>query len=256
MANGSKIFTVMVVGDNPEELMKQYDANLTVDKYIKYKYLDAEKMRSNSIKILEEIIKDHKKFNLNIYQVDSIKDRIKSIKSMTTFDYYSELTNGLYIDNNGDAWSEENPNGKWQTYKLGDYFSLPLILENGETTHSSIAKNINWFNMHMQNKHTYDTVWDLVHGIKEPITDEEKTLYNNMKDNTNYFLRFKNKDEYVIHNCAYWNYAYLDEHGWKDMDDAKSDIEWISNYFDNFCSNLKENDKVTIFECTKDKIDD
>ena len=46
--------------------MQKYDVNLTVDKYIKYKYLDAEKIRNNSIKLLEEIIKDPKKFNLNI----------------------------------------------------------------------------------------------------------------------------------------------------------------------------------------------
>ena len=63
------------------------------------------------------------------------------------------------------------------------------------------------------------------------------------------------KDEYVIHNCAYWNYAYLDENGWKDIDDAKNDIEWVSQYFDNFCANLKDTDKVTIFECTKDKVE-
>lgn len=236
--------------------MEKYDVNAVVDKYIKYKYLDAEKMKTNSIKILEEIIKDPKKFNFNIYHIDSLKERIKHIKSMTTFEYYSELTSGLYIDENGNAWSDENPDGKWQTYKLGDFFSLPLILTDGTESHSALNKDIDWFNMHMQNTHTYDSVWDLVHGIKEPKTEEEITIYENMKDNENYFSNFKNKDEYVIHNCAYWNYAYLDKNGWKDIDSAKNDIEWVSTYFDNFCSNLNDNDKVTIYECTKDKVDD
>lgn len=255
MANGSKVFTVMVVGDNPDELMQKYDSNATVEKYVKYKYLDAEKMRTNSIKLLEEILKDPKKFNFNIYHIDSLRERIKNIKSMSTFEYYSELTSGLYIDANGDAWCDENPDGKWQTYKLGNYFSLPLILNDGTETHSALNKDIDWFKMHMQNTHTYDVVWDLVNGVKEPETDEEKTLYENMKDNVNYFSKFKNKDEYVVHNCAYWNYAYLDKNGWKDIDDSKNDIEWVSQYFDTFCANLKEGDKVTIFECTKDKID-
>lgn len=236
--------------------MQKYDVNLTVDKYIKYKYLDAEKMRENSVKLLEEIIKDPKKFNLNIYHIDSLKERIKNIKSMSTFDYYSELTVGLYIDNNGDAWSDENPNGKWQTYKLGDFFSLPLILNDGKETHSAKNCDIDWFKMHMQNTYTYEIVWDLVHGIKEPSNEQEKHIYENMKDNINYFSKFKNKDEYVVHSCAYWNYAYLDEKGWQDIDDAKNDIEWVSQYFDKFCANLKDTDKVTIFECTKDKIDD
>lgn len=236
--------------------MSKYDVNATVEKYVKYKYKDATKMRNNAIKVFEEIIKDPKKFNLNLYQTDSIKDRLKELKSMPPFDYYQELTRGLYIDNNGDAWSEENPNGKWQTYKLGDFFSLPLILADKSETHSALNKDIDWYNMHMQNTHTYDVVWDLIKGIKEPSTEEEKTLYENMKDNENYFSRFKDKDEYVIHNCAYWNYAYLDENGWVDMDDSKNDIEWISSYFQRFCENLKDNDKVTIFECTKDKVDD
>lgn len=235
--------------------MEKYNVNTVVDKYIKYKYLDAEKMRNNSIKVLEEIIKDPKKFNLNIYQIDSLKDRIRELKSMSNFDYYSELTNGLFIDSNGDAWSEENPNGKWQTCKIGDFFSLPLILSDGSETHSALNKDIDWYRMHMQNTFMYENVWDLVKGDKEPSTEEEHTIFENMKDNENYFARFKDKDEYVIHNCAYWNYAYLDENGWKDIDDAKNDIEWVSKYFDNFCANLKDTDKVTIFECTKDKVE-
>ena len=36
MSEGSKVFTVMVVGDNPDELMSKYDINLKVDKYRKY----------------------------------------------------------------------------------------------------------------------------------------------------------------------------------------------------------------------------
>ena len=50
----------------------------------------------------------------------------------------------LYIDSNGDAWSEENPNGKWQTCKIGDFFSLPLILSDGSETHSALNKDIDW----------------------------------------------------------------------------------------------------------------
>ena len=47
-----KFFTIMVVGDNPDELMSKYAIDLTVPKYIKYHYLDAEKMKANAIKII------------------------------------------------------------------------------------------------------------------------------------------------------------------------------------------------------------
>lgn len=255
MSKGSKVFSVMVIGDNPDKLMEKYDSNITVDKYIKYKYSESEKMRNNAIKILEEIIHDPKKLNLNHFQVDSLKDRLTELKKMTNFSYYQELTKGYYIDNNGDAWSDENQNGKWQTYNLGDNFSIPLLLKNGEKTNTALYKDIDWNKMHMQNMHTYEVVWDLVHHIIEPSNDMEKTIYKNMKNNVNYFSRFKSKDEYVIHNCAYWNYAVLSDKGWVDIDDAKNDIEWISTFFDKFCTNLNDNDRITIFECTKDKID-
>lgn len=51
----SKFLTVMVVGDNPDKLMEKYDKSLKVKPYIKYRYLDAEKMRNNSLKVLTEI---------------------------------------------------------------------------------------------------------------------------------------------------------------------------------------------------------
>jgi regulator of sigma D len=103
----------------------------------------------------------------------------------------------------------------------------------------------------MQNTNTYEIVWDLVHGIKSPETEEEKKIYNNMKDKTKYFSNFKDKESYVAYNCAYWNYGYLDENGWKDMDDDGKELDWITNFFDRFVSKLKPNDKITIYECSR-----
>ena len=62
MANtGSKFFTVMVVGDDPEGLMKKYDKALKVKPYIKYKYLDAEKIQKSAIKVLSGIVENSEK---------------------------------------------------------------------------------------------------------------------------------------------------------------------------------------------------
>ena len=41
----SKFLSIMVVGKNPEELMEKYSKSLKVKPYVKYKYLDAEKMK-------------------------------------------------------------------------------------------------------------------------------------------------------------------------------------------------------------------
>ena len=128
-----------------------------------------------------------------------------------------------------------------------------MILKNGEQTHQAINKDIVWDDIHMRDSELYDITWDLVHGYREPINEQEKKIFENMKNMKNYFSNFKTKDDYVIHNCAYWNFAYLDKNGWIDMDSCDDSTKWISQYFDTFVSKLSPTDKVTIYECTKEK---
>lgn len=251
MGTGSKFFSVMVVGDNPEELIKKYDINLSVEPYIKYKYSDAEKLQKNAVKVLDEIIKNHNNFSLNEFQVDYFKERRKAINNMSSFEYYQTITNGLYYDKNGNALSEQNPNGKWTTCRLGEHFSLPLKLKNGKEVYQAISKDVDWGSMNMSNTETYEIVWDLMRGDRKPQNKEEETIYNNMKNKTNYFSTFKDKESYVAYNCSYWNYAYLDSNGWCDLDDKGKELEWISQFFDRFVKPLSPNDKITIYECSK-----
>lgn len=253
MNEGSKIFSVMVVGDEPEKLMEKYQIGLKVDKYCVYKYLDAEKMLKKSIEMLNGIIDNKDKFNFNAYQLDFLKEKIKSMSNLTPFEYYSSLTKGLYIDENGDAWSDNNPNGKWRDYQIGKNFSVPFMLINGNTSYQATNEEIAWDKMHMNNSHTYEVVWELIKEGREPQNETEKTLYENMKNKENYFNSFKNKEEYIIHNCAYWNYGYLDENGWKDMDDDNNQTKWIEEYYERFILKLKPTDKITIFECARNK---
>ncbi len=251
MNTGSKFFSVMVVGENPEELIKKYDINLKVEPYIKYKYSDAEKLKNNAIKVLDEIIKKHNNFSLNDFQIDYFKERRKAFNNMSSFEYYQTITNGLYYDKNGDALSEKNPNGKWTTYRLGEHFSLPLKLKNGKESYQAICKDVDWDKMNMNNTETYEIVWDLMHGERKPQNDEEKKIFENMENKGNYFSTFKDKETYVIYNCAYWNYAFLDSNGWHDLDDDGKELEWISNFFERFVKQLSPNDKITIYECSK-----
>ena len=62
MAEGSRFLTVMVIGDNADELMSKYDKSLKVKPYVKYRYLDAEKLRSKAVKIMSEIVNNPDKY--------------------------------------------------------------------------------------------------------------------------------------------------------------------------------------------------
>ena len=247
----SKFFSVMVVGENPDEILKKYDANLNVEPYIKYKYSDADKLKKNAISVLDEIVRNHDKLTLSPFQIDYFKERRKAINNMSTFEYYQTITDGLFYDKSGNALSEKNPQGKFSTYRIGKNFSLPLKLKDGSEAYQSINKNIDWEHMNMQNTNTYDIVWDLVHGNRTPHSEEEKQIYMNMKDKTKYFSMFKDNEAYVTYNCAYWNYAVVDEDGWHDLDDDGNEMEWISTFFEKYVANLSPSSKISIYECSK-----
>lgn len=247
----SRFFSVMVVGNNPEEITKKYDLNLKVEPYVKYKYLDAGKYKSISIKALEKVLSEADKISLPNSTKEALKNRLVDLKKLPDFDYYRQLTEGLFYDENGNALSEENPNGKWKTCRLGKHFSLPLILKNGTESYSAMAGDVDWEKMNNVNQEAYKAAWEIVVEGRKPIGEQEETIAKTMGDKTMYFSRFKDKDEYVTYNTSYWNYAYVDEHGWKDVDTSGgNEIEWIKGFFDNFIKPLKPNDMVCIYECS------
>ena len=131
----SRFFTVMVVGENHKELMEKYSINLEVTPYIKYEYLKADKYLDTSIKALNNILKNSDKIQLEPNIKENLDIRIKTLKKMTPFEYYRQLTNGMYYDENGNALSSENPEGHWATareeifpYLLNFKMALKLIL--------------------------------------------------------------------------------------------------------------------------------
>ena len=240
----------MVIGNHPEELMEKYSNSLKVKPYVKFKYLDASKLKMNASKILTDITTNPKKYMLNEFQCDYFKERLKSINSMTPFEYYSTITQGLYYDENGNALSEENPDGKWDKYNLGKNYSYPLKLNNGEEKYQALNKDIDWDSMHMSQETTrlFEIIWALVIDDDDPSNEEEGKIKEEWKNRKNYLSKFKSADEFVAHNCAYWNYAYLDENDWYDVDVYGDEIKWVSEFYDRFISKLKDDDLVTIFE--------
>ena len=250
MSNGSKFLTVLVIGKEPEKLMERYSKALKVKPYVKYKYLDAEKMKDNAIKMLTEITNTPEKLTLNKFQVDYFKERLKAISSMSSFEYYRTITDGLYYDENGDALSEENPDGKWDTYALGKNFSYPFKLTDGKETYQARVGEIDWNRMHMNPDvvKLFETIWTLVVDDDDPSNDDEEILKKNWATKKNYLSNFKSVDDFVSHNCAYWNYAVLSDKGWVDVDDDGNESSWINNFFERFITPLEDGELLTIYE--------
>lgn len=246
----SRFFSVMVVGDNHKELMDKYSLDLKVDSYVKYEYLKADKYLNNSIKALDNILSNSDKIGLEPNVKEGLSTRIKTLKKMTPFEYYRELTDGMYYDENGNALSTENPDGKWKTARIGRNFSLPLKLKNGDESYSARMGDIDWFAMNEPTA-LYEAAWEMVMEGREPTNDDEEKVYESMKDKTTYFSNFKDKEDYVRYSTSYWNYAFVDKDGWVDVDSFGGDEkEWINTFFERFINKIDDAELVTIYECS------
>ena len=244
----SRFFSVMVVGDNHKELMDKYSLDLEVDSYVRYEYLKADKYQSNSIKALDNLLSHGDEIGLEPQVKESLERRIKTLKGMTPFEYYRELTDGMYYDENGNALSTENPNGHWKTARIGKNFSLPLKLKDGTESYSARACDIDWDAMN-ESTELYEAAWEMVVDGREPTNEQEERVYESMKDKSAYFSNFKNKEDYVTYSTSYWNYAVVNKDGWVDMAN-EDERKWINNFYDRFIATLDPNDLVTIYECS------
>ena len=246
----SKFFSVMIVGENPESILEDYRIDKKVEPYIKYRFLEAEKYRNVAIKVSEGLIND-----ANITMISpsiklALQENLKSLKLMSTFEYYRKLTEGMYYDNDGNALSDKNPNGKWKTAHIGRNFSLPLILKDGSNTYSvNRSDQVDWSKMHLTNQGIYEAAWEMVMEDRKPANEEEKKIYESMKDKQAYFSNFSTKENYVNYSTAYWNYAYVDENGWDDMS-SHNEQEWINSFYDKFIMKLNGDESISIYECT------
>ena len=246
----SRFYSLMVVGENPKQLVEKYGSDYKTEPYVKYKYLDAKKYQDAAKKSLKAVLDNADKIGIDPSVKEALEVRLDNLSKITPFEYYRELTNGMYYNEDGDALSEENPNTKFNTCRIGRNFSLPLKLKDGTESYSALAKDVDWNEMNGKGKEIYEAAWELVMERREPKTEDEKTIYQSMKDKETYFQNFKSKEAYVNYSTAYWNYAYADKNGWIDVDDEGNEEKWINNFFQRFVENIDPNDLVTIFECS------
>ena len=244
----SRFFSVMVVGDNHRELIEKYSLDLEVESYVRYEYLKADKYQSNSIKALDNILSHADEIGLEPQVKESLERRIKVLKKMTPFEYYRELTDGMYYDENGNALTTENPEGHWKTARIGRNFSVPLKLKDGGESYSARASEVDWDAM-TEPSELYAAAWEMVMEGRDPINETEERIYESMKDKVAYFSNFKDKEDYVSYSTSYWNYAYVDKNGWVDMTN-EDEKKWINSFYDRFIKSLDPNALVTIYECS------
>lgn len=250
-------FSVMCVGDDPMGIMSRYDRNRKVEEHVKYRFEDAGRYREAAILTLEKMLENRDKFpSKGDDYFEIMKLRLENLKRMSNLDYYLEMTEGMNYDENNNALTDENEEGRWTyCYSIddvsGDYY--PLELKDGTKAFSSVNEEISWSNTNLSNEKIakYSTVWDMVVDGKIPETEDEKMMFRFMQDKKDYLLGFGTKEKYVKYSTAYWCTAFVDKDGWHDVTtDSHGDYEdWILNFYDRFIKKLSPKDKVTILGC-------
>ena len=243
--------TVLVVGDNYKDILFPYSMGNKVDKYLKYKRSDAGKMRKKTVSIYKSLLDNAN--TIEGISVDEIKKLYQKYKNMSDFEYYQEITKGcIFEDDSLDAYSTDNPNAKFDKCVVDckyNNFALPFILKDGTETYQAKKKDIDWSKIHMYNTFPYERAWEMVVDGDEPNDDDERNIYENMKNRTEYFNNFSSKEEYVAYSCSFWEYAYVDEkQGWINLDYTVTDFDWVSNFYKRFIEPLPEDAVLTIVE--------
>ena len=244
-------FVCIVAGDMPCKLMAKYDKNSEKAKRVVYKYADAELIKEKYKLVLDETIKNAK--DLSDEELEGLKENRKYLDWASAHDVFLDLTASYEKDpETGDAIVYDNANGKWSSYQLGKVFSIPFILTSGIESFQAKKKDIQWDLIHNHGGEIYKRAWEMVMENSEPKDEQEKNIYENMKNRTFYFEKFGSKDTYVASNIAFWGYAFLSEEtGWVELEDNDNQFKWMTEYYDRFIKPLPDDTQLTIYECRK-----
>lgn len=252
--------TVLVIGDNHEELIKKYSADTKVESHVKCRLDDAGKLHKSFLKLIKSIL-DSKELKLTESQRENYRELYINIKGMSDFEYYQYYTKGcMYDEKTGDALTDENPEAHYRAERCYEQrlrshneegpFSNPFWLNDATRSYSARLNDICWKRIHLYDKECdiYRRAWEIVVEGDEPKTEQENRIKVNMEGKLGYFLNFKDKEEYVRHSCSFWCYGIITDKGYNEVTYDISDKDWVSNFYDKYIKPLKGNPLLTIYE--------
>lgn len=247
--NDYQFYVCIVAGDNPKKLMEPYDKNLKMEPYVIYKYEDAGALK----KLYIEDYKNELNNSTSDLEREYILESIRDLEEMSDDDFYYEISDGMIIDaKTGDAMSDKNKNGKWNTYTMGKIFSEPFLTKDGREVFQARKGDVDWEKIHLSGQKLYERTWEMVMENSEPQDENEKMIYENMHDKIRYFNKFETKENYVISNTSFWGYAFLSEEtGWQDASEIEDQFVWMKNFYDVYIKYLSDDTLLTIYECKK-----
>lgn len=145
-------FTVLVIGEKPEEQLAPFNEHITLPRYVAY-------TKSQLIEKARKELEDYKNSTYAEFLAD--KEKYKRGKNPKHIEYLEKTfpemlmqsDEELYkqeisyyasedIGKEGEVYSIRNPKSKWDWYELGGRWNGLITLQNGETTDQARKKDI------------------------------------------------------------------------------------------------------------------
>ena len=234
--------------EDPLDIINEFSSSTNTTKQLKYKFKDKKKIYDTEINLIKNLLKR------DDTQTEPLQARLDLMNDIEPFDYYKMITEGLEIDDKGNAWENVNPDGHFKFAKecQEETFVLPFKDKKGKVIFKAKKKDIDWSSIHMEKDlvDDYSNAWDMLFNGKEPLTDKEKLHFKNIQPYKELYKVFPNKETFVKHNTSFFCYAFCEKDKWTDVDTSKvKDYEWASNFYDNFIKPLDDETLLTLFYC-------
>lgn len=197
-------------------------------------------------------------------KIEAENVRIPFKEIYPTFEQYLEKYHGAKIDDKTlDYGYWENPNAKWDWYRIGGRWDglLNIKNKNGDIKPVNYAR-IKDLVFSEKDRDKAKRFWELVVEELEPITDSDREMIRQNFLNAQYFIdTYGNKEEYADCESKFYTYAIIDKEGrwfskgnmgfWgmsSDEDDGRA-VNYIKQYKSKVFDNAGENDYITIVDC-------
>lgn len=134
-------FTVLIIGQNPEEQLRPFDENLDVPRYVKYTKeelikkgrADIEKYRVGTYARYMDDPTEYSKGS-NVAHINYVANEFPLKLTWTDEQVYQDSIkyyNQSDIGANGEVYSDRNPKSKWDWYQLGGRWAGSLQIKEG-----------------------------------------------------------------------------------------------------------------------------
>lgn len=248
-----KLLVIAYDDESVYDIADKYSNSIEVEPYLFFKKSDISNVKTETINSYKSFLNDSK---FGDVMKEYFKEKVKFYEEMSDEEFFEMTTEGCQIDEEtGDAYKTDNLFAKYEyakchqkrLEKTGEEsdFSNPFTLKNGKKSYIAKYNDINWEVEHLNGIELYEAAWELCVDEREPKTEQEKAIKNNMSNRKSYFENFKNKEEYSKYSTSFSTFAVATS---EKCDIVGSEPKNVIGFYDKYIKPIEGNPTLAIFE--------